>query len=831
MMKKFLFLLIFGLMVSTSAVFAQETQPSPSPSPVKIARVKRDNPESVETNQRRKNRTSGVKLNSGKTVAEQNPPTLTMTPEQLEAEKERIRRETEERTRAEAQQRETELQRQIDAEKTRRDEENAAAEEKRRQESERAEAERQRLEADRSQKEREAEELRQRLAKQTEENRLAEQQREQERERERQNEATRQAEQQRLESERLAEQTRQENERRAEEERKRVEAEKEAERVRLEAEQKVAQAQLEVDKKARELAAQAEAAKQQVRAALIAETARRIGYLKPDEAIAFVPAEMNDAAQIETALREKAKADKSLVRVINFCSADFVGENYTFDVPSPVSLSTLLNDIRVRFGVNFLPDSEIAETQVQVTVNDEPWNVVLRQQLDLLDIAPTCVGNNAIALVKRSKLQTLQDSQRRTAPIVTRSIQFKYLQPSIGGTVDVAGRQSGGGNNAFETLEAQIAKILSTDPRASVARVPGKNILIIRATEELFNDIQTNIDAADVPSRQVIIYATIYTANKNRLRDLGGNVSIVTGNGNLNRLGGFNNFPNTGGSTGGGNTGGGNSDNSDNSSTNSPGSFVPGGVRTLGSGFGFPQGGGLQAGFSGIFGTTQFAAQLNLLIQNGVAEVKNDPTTVTDDNVIAKIDLGRQIPIAIPIFSGGVSGNANLQILNAGNTLAVTPQIIEENGVPTRVRLAIQLESNEPDTSIQAQGIPTIQRRSTQNQITIGLNETVVIGGFTTFTRSNSSSKAPVLGDIPVIGYLFKRKVDQEQEVYIYFAVRAEIRVNGQPIQTYPVQIDTTPRVPTDRFFKPNGNVTPTTTTTPTPTTTTPTTTTDKKDN
>lgn len=595
----------------------------------------------------------------------------------------------------------------------------------------------------------------------------------------------------------------------------RLEAEKQAEIARKQVEE-AENKRIETEKLAREASEKQKLEAAALRQQTIESVAKKIGFLDPAQAAPLVPADVYLPVDVETALSAAAEKNPRLVKRANFCDEDFRGETLDLMQSAPLTMSSFLDILSYRYRVSFIPDAEILDLPVYINTSGESWDFVLRTQLNFNDLEYKCTPNGSIAILKRAKFLALQEAQRKSEKIVTRTIKFRYLQADTGGTVDVAGRSSqGGGKGGFETLEEQIAKLLKDDPRASVARAGTKNALIIRATESQFRDIQTNIEAADVPNYRVIVYAKVYTANKNRLRNLGGNVAIVAGTGNLNRLGGVSSFPGSENSASGGQSAGGSSGANGGSTGSAGGSTgatatglgaaVPGGVRSLGPGFAFPENGGISAGFSGIFGTTQFSAQLNALLSNGVAEVRNDPTVVTDDGVPAKIDLGRQVPIAIPIFSGGVQGNANLQILNAGNTLAVTPQVLEDaDGKPTKVRLSIQLESNEVDQSVGSQGIPSIQRRSAQNRVTVGTDETVVIGGFTTVTKSKSISKAPLLGDIPGFGYLFKNKTDQEQELYIYFAVRAVVVMNDEQVKPYPVEIDTTPLVPIDDFFKPS---------------------------
>jgi type IV pilus assembly protein PilQ len=497
---------------------------------------------------------------------------------------------------------------------------------------------------------------------------------------------------------------------------------------------------------------------------------------------------------------------------LSFCDDAFLGELYTFDVPSEVSFMTLLNNLRYMFGINFLPDSEIADLPVRVNVRDVPWNIVLKRQLEYHGLVAACTGSNTIAITKRSKMAQLENDRRQNAPLRTEYIKLRYLQPSSGGTVNVAG-QTSGGSNTFETLEATINKVLRAggDSRGTIARIPGKAEFIITGTDEQISAIKQVIARADKPSYQVIVYGLIYTANENKTRDIGGQLSVIGGTGNLDILGGISNL----GSSNGSGNGNGNGNGNENGSGTLPGQVVPGGVRTFGPGFGTPSQNSTIGGFSAIVGTVQFSAQLSLLAQKGLVKIENRPTILVEDGQTGQLKIGRQVAVPIQQIGFGGAANGSLQILNAANTLQVTPQVVEDlDGRPIGIKLMTQIESNEVDTSVVSQGIPSIQQRSAQSNFQINLGETVILGDFTTDAETNSTSKSPGLGDIPILGNLFKRKVKSMQKDRLFFAIRVEVVPVGETINTAPIELDTQPRIPENDFFRPyNRPTVPVTTT------------------
>jgi Flp pilus assembly secretin CpaC len=498
----------------------------------------------------------------------------------------------------------------------------------------------------------------------------------------------------------------------------------------------------------------------------------------------------------------------------NFCDPNYVGGVLGFKATAELYLDDLLFQIHNRFGINFLMGENVANARINIRSEGLPWTTLLRSQLFLSGVKATCIGNNTIQLVKNAELKTLQDNQE----VKTTFIKLKYLQPYGGGNRDLAGRNSGsgggggqgggcqsgggggqgggggsqggggqsGGCGNFEKLIFEIEKILgitsgsssgggggqgaagaqnTTEPiktNRAVSQIPGRNILMIKATEEELDLINEIIGKADRPPFQVIIKGLVYTANETRLRDIGARISIVAGTAN----------------------------------GDTTGEFLG---HTLGAA-------GSLFDFSTIIGTNVFSIQANALQQNGVIAIKARPFATVLDGETADLEVGRQIPV---LTQGAVVGGeaGNLEFIGASNLLSVTPFVIDdEAGNPIGVNLNLQLESNEVDTAVISQGIPTVNRRSIQTRLTFNQDKTIILGGFTVDSNSNDVSKTPGLGDIPILGYLFKRKVRRAEINRLYFAISVEIVPYGQVIEPVKVPGATTevPTVSTE-MLKPLG--------------------------
>jgi type IV pilus assembly protein PilQ len=133
------------------------------------------------------------------------------------------------------------------------------------------------------------------------------------------------------------------------------------------------------------------------------------------------------------------------------------------------------------------------------------------------------------------------------------------------------------------------------------------------------------------------------------------------------------------------------------------------------------------------------------------------PKIVTVENGKAAIARGFQIPFVSQSFNAGT----NVQFADALLRLEVTPNVIQEDGV-TKIRMKVLVQNDEPDFSQTVLGNPTIFRRNAQSEVVILEGQRLVIGGVMSEIRSRVVRQVPVLGNIPVLGWLFKSRETNE---------------------------------------------------------------------
>ncbi len=152
-------------------------------------------------------------------------------------------------------------------------------------------------------------------------------------------------------------------------------------------------------------------------------------------------------------------------------------------------------------------------------------------------------------------------------------------------------------------------------------------------------------------------------------------------------------------------------------------------------------------------------SRVKVLEGTGDARVLSRPSVLTADNLGALIDLSET-------FYVRVTGErvAQLVPITAGTTLRVTPRFVEHDG-----RRLIQLVVDIEDGNIQDRNVetlPTVRRSAVSTQATIGESQSLLIGGYNTEVDITQNDKVPVLGDIPLLGGLFRnsRKDVQRRE-------------------------------------------------------------------
>ncbi|HLJ58892.1 MAG TPA: secretin N-terminal domain-containing protein [bacterium] len=149
-------------------------------------------------------------------------------------------------------------------------------------------------------------------------------------------------------------------------------------------------------------------------------------------------------------------------------------------------------------------------------------------------------------------------------------------------------------------------------------------------------------------------------------------------------------------------------------------------------------------------GVYPIVATLNTLVTQGEGRVLANPQVSTQNGVQATINVGETLYIPVTTTTNGVS-TTTLTTVNAGILLLVTPRL-NGNGMVTN-SLNVQANSISGYTP---QGYPDITQRSVSSIITVHDGEPILIGGLISDSTTKAIQKIPVLGDLPLVGSLFK---------------------------------------------------------------------------
>lgn len=155
-----------------------------------------------------------------------------------------------------------------------------------------------------------------------------------------------------------------------------------------------------------------------------------------------------------------------------------------------------------------------------------------------------------------------------------------------------------------------------------------------------------------------------------------------------------------------------------------------------------------------------FGIALKALAETSQVDILSDPSVLVMDNEEATISVGRNVPFPV---SSGFDTNRNpiisYQREDVGITLKVTPQINESNYVTLDVNLEVaEVEGGDNGGLSAATAGFITSNRKLENVVVVKDNQTIVVGGLIGTTKTETSSKIPILGDIPLIGVLFRSK-------------------------------------------------------------------------
>jgi type IV pilus assembly protein PilQ len=142
---------------------------------------------------------------------------------------------------------------------------------------------------------------------------------------------------------------------------------------------------------------------------------------------------------------------------------------------------------------------------------------------------------------------------------------------------------------------------------------------------------------------------------------------------------------------------------------------------------------------------------LSMAEAKGVGKLLSKPKVITQNNEKATVKQGTKVPIQTTI-----NNTISVQYIDAVLKLEVTPQITAEG----TVFMDVLVENTQIDNGIpRVQGIPALDTQSAETKVLVADGGTVVIGGIIVTQQQTSINEVPIVGSLPIIGYLFREKL------------------------------------------------------------------------
>ncbi|ENS6334621.1 type IV pilus secretin PilQ [Neisseria gonorrhoeae] len=423
---------------------------------------------------------------------------------------------------------------------------------------------------------------------------------------------------------------------------------------------------------------------------------------------------------------------------VNNAPKTFTGRKISLDFQD-VEIRTILQILAKESGMNIVA-SDSVNGKMTLSLKDVPWdqaldlvmqarNLDMRQQGNIVNIAP----RDELLAKDKAFLQAEKDIADLGA-LYSQNFQLKYKNVEEFRSI-----------LRLDNADTTGNRNMLVSGRGSVLIDPATNTLIVTDTRSVIEKFRKLIDELDVPAQQVMIEARIVEAADGFSRDLGVKFG-ATGRKKLkNETSAFGWGVNSG-------FGGGDKWEAQ-TKINLPVAAAANSislVRAISSG----------------------ALNLELSASESLSKTKTlaNPRVLTQNRKEAKIESGYEIPFTVTTASGG-GNSTNTELKKAVLGLTVTPNITPDGQIIMTVKI------NKDSPAQCASGSNTILCISTKSLNTQAMVEnggTLIVGGIYEENNGNTLTKVPLLGDIPVIGNLFKtrgKKTDR-RELLIFITPR-----------------------------------------------------------
>ena len=397
--------------------------------------------------------------------------------------------------------------------------------------------------------------------------------------------------------------------------------------------------------------------------------------------------------------------------------------------------------------INILVGDEISGT-VTAKLENVGWDVAFQTLLDMKTLgADVDVSNGIIRVHTPEKLTTQETFKSARAEVLKKKIQLEEsVEPILAEIFRLYYISPEQAKTTLEDLFAtQGAEGATTMSNLKITVENTTRSIIVRGHKPDLDVIDAVIREIDVKTKQVLIEAFIVDVTSSFAKALGTRIGAMTEKG----VSGEKGSEIISGTVGGAAT-------------------TAGGVA-LGAAAGTVTNNSITGATSGIgiiktLGTGVLKLELEALESLGLNKILSSPSVFTLNNQQATITQGDQIP-----YQTTSDGTTTTEFKEAALSLTVTPSIIGDGNV----LLDIQVNNDAPKT-IAGADEPGISTNEITTKLLVSDGDIVVIGGIKKNTINNTRTKTPGLGNVPVVGNLFKskNKTDELKELLIFIAPR-----------------------------------------------------------
>jgi len=396
----------------------------------------------------------------------------------------------------------------------------------------------------------------------------------------------------------------------------------------------------------------------------------------------------------------------------------YEGDRLTLNFQN-ISTREALSVIADFTGLNMVISDSVSGS-LTLRLKDVPWDQAFEIILQSRGLDKR-VSGNVIQVAPREEIaakEKIEFSSRQEIselePLRTESFQLAYAKA------------------------ADIVKLISDSKQPLLSKRGSANfdlrtnMLFVKDAPSSLEEVRKLIALVDVPVRQVLIEARFVEAAETFNQTLGGRLAYtgptVAQGGGFSGLG-----------------------------VASRGSVSGGSLNLPGAASGL---GGLTMTLFNAVATKTLSLELNASAIDGTTKNIASPRVVTSDKTAATIESG----VEVPFQQASSSGATNVAFKKAVLGLTVTPQITPEDSV------MMQISVSQDSVGNIFAGVPSINTKKVDTQVLVDNGGTVVIGGVYTQDESDSTSKVPGLGDIPILGWLFKNntKAKNKKELLVF---------------------------------------------------------------